>query len=310
MYTGRMSQPWSRRAFAGALGAFPVWAARPAGVLVESHVHLFASDQQRFPFHPRATYKPAAQPVEAYVEFARQANIRHAVIVHPEPYQDDHRYLEYCFTHELSPGFFKGTCLFDPIAPETGARMEALVRKWPGKIVALRIHATEAAGTPPTTAGPIRGRDLRAPAMRQTWAKAHQLGIGIQMHFVPCHAPEIGALAERFPEMPVFLDHTARAAQGTPAEFLEVLRLARLPRVYMKFCGASFASPEPAGAKAVVRRAFDAFGPKRMLWGQLGMNLAQFDKAAAEFDELFDFASEADRARIRGLNAIDAYRFS
>src|SRR6266705_4443964 len=90
-------------------------AARPKGVLVDTHVHLF--DPQRIPYHPAATYTPPAAPLEAYAQFTREAKIDHTIIVHPEPYQDDHRYLEYCFEHEPSRGFFKGTCLFDPIAP-------------------------------------------------------------------------------------------------------------------------------------------------------------------------------------------------
>src|SRR4029453_17140078 len=100
-----------------------------------------------------APLKPPPQPLGPYVEFTRQAGIGHAVIVHPEPYQDDHRYLEYCFGHEPSPGFFKGTCLFDPIAPSTPARMETLAKRYPGRIVALRIHENHKPGKPPTTVG-------------------------------------------------------------------------------------------------------------------------------------------------------------
>jgi hypothetical protein len=33
-------------------------AARPQGVLVDTHVHLFAKDQTRFPYAPTATYTP------------------------------------------------------------------------------------------------------------------------------------------------------------------------------------------------------------------------------------------------------------
>src|SRR4029079_18565082 len=103
--------------------------AEPAELLIDTHVHLF--DPKRFPYAPMATYKPEPQTLESYVAFVRKAGIRHAVIVHPEPYQDDHRYLEYCFQHEPSPGFFKGTCLFDPGAIDTPSRMEALVKKLP-----------------------------------------------------------------------------------------------------------------------------------------------------------------------------------
>jgi predicted TIM-barrel fold metal-dependent hydrolase len=286
--------------------------ARPPGVLVDTHVHLFAGDEARFPLHPNSPYKPAAQPLEQYVEFVRQARIDHTIIVHPEPYQDDHRYLEYCFEHEPSRGFFKGTCLFDPIAPETPGRMEALVKKLGGRIVALRVHETQDPKLPPTTTGAIRDRDMKSPAMLATWRKAHTLGLAIQMHFIPCYAPQIRALAAQLKEMPVLLDHLGRSAQGTPAEYEEVLRLAELPRVYMKFSGVGYSSK--AGypyrdVQPLVKRIFQAFGADRILWGGLGMDMGQFEKQSAMFEEMFAFASEADRAKIRGLNALRLFKF-
>jgi hypothetical protein len=63
---------------------------RPAGVLIESHIHLFADDPVRFPYNS-ASYKPQRDTVEDYVRFAGEARINHAVIDHPEPYKDDHR---------------------------------------------------------------------------------------------------------------------------------------------------------------------------------------------------------------------------
>src|SRR4051794_32447619 len=121
----------TRRQVIVAAAALPLSAVtRPAGTLVDSHVHLF--DPKQFPYAPNGTYTPAAQRLEEYVKFVRAARLDHTIIVHPEPYQDDHRYLEYCFAHEPKPGYFKGTCLFDPTAPDTPARMEALVKKHPG----------------------------------------------------------------------------------------------------------------------------------------------------------------------------------
>ena len=78
--------------------------------LIDTHVHLFL---RGFPYHANAGYRPPAQTLGSYLAFAEAAHLDHVVVVHPEPYQDDHRYLEYCFAHEPSPGFFKGTCLFD-----------------------------------------------------------------------------------------------------------------------------------------------------------------------------------------------------
>src|ERR1051326_3180321 len=154
--------------------------------VIETHVHLF--DPERVPYAPAAPYKPPAYTLESHVKLVQEAGLAHSIIVHPEPYQDDHRYLEYCFAHEPSPGYFKGTCLFDPIAPRTPERIEALVAKNPKRIVALRIHEMRARGLPPTTAGSIKERDLRSPAMHNTWRKVQQLGLAIQLHFLPFFA--------------------------------------------------------------------------------------------------------------------------
>ena len=86
---------------------------RPEGVLVDTHIHLFAKDQTRFPYAPTGTYQPAPADLDDYKQFVAQAQLDHGVIVHPEPYQDDHSYLEYCFDNEPKRGFFKGTCLLD-----------------------------------------------------------------------------------------------------------------------------------------------------------------------------------------------------
>jgi len=306
-----------RQLLAGAAAAMPGVSMaspedRPPGTLVDAHVHLFAGDPERFPYAKDAPYTPQPNPLEAYLKFAAAARIDHTVIVHPEPYQDDHRYLEYCLEHEPSPGFFKGTCLFDPIAAETPARMEALAKRHPGRIVAIRIHEMHAPGTPSLARGPIKDRDMRDPAMRVTWQKAQQLGMAIQMHFLPYYAPRIGELAARFPEVAVILDHLARGGQGTAAEFNGVLELARYPRVYMKYSGIEYSSKEPfphRDAKPLVRRAFDAFGADRMIWGGLGSTTGEFDRQVRQFDEVFDFAGEGDRAKIRGLNAMKLFRF-
>ena len=300
----------NRRSFLFA-GAAALTAA-PGAPLIDTHIHLFASDQKKFPYHRNAVYKPEAKDLEPYLAFVKQAGIDGVVIVHPEPYQDDHTYLEYCFAHEPRKGFFKGTCLFDPIAPETPDRMAALVKKNPDRIVAMRIHVNREAGVKPTTSGPIRDRDLKHPAIKTAWRKAHDLGLAVQMHFIPLHAPEIADLAREFSSTPVILDHLARSGQGTPEQYNRVLEMAKLPNVYMKYSGVRYSSKQPSphrDAAPLVRRTFDAFGPNRIIWGGLGMTMPEFKENSATLDALFDFASAADRAKIRGGNAVKLFRF-
>jgi predicted TIM-barrel fold metal-dependent hydrolase len=295
----------------GILGAASLPAATPNQVIVESHLHLFARDQARFPYHPNAVYRPPAQPVAEYVQFAVKAGIDHAVIVHPEPYQDDHRYLKHCIENEPSRNFFKGTCLLDPIAADTPSRMKQLTRELPSRIVALRIHNTEAKDYPSKSAA-IRDRDLSAPEMARTWRAAHDLGLAIQMHMIPRYAPQVRKLVSQVRDMMVIIDHLSRAGQGTAAEFDEVLRLSEFPRTYMKFSGVNYSSKQEypfSDVRPVVEKAFKAFGPDRIIWGTLGMNATEFEKNSKLLDSMFRFASEGDRAKIRGLNAVKLFRF-
>ena len=287
---------------------------RPDGILIDSHMHLFAGDPVSFPYNS-GSYKPNPLPVEDYVKFVPQAHIDHTVIVHPEPYQDDHRYLEYCFAHEPSRRFFKGTCLFDPIDPKTPKRMEVLMLRNRGRIVALRIHETHPAGSPSTTTGVIRDRDLKDPQMAVTWRAAHELGLAIQVHLIPHYAEPIGELAAKFPDMPIILDHLARPGQGTPGEYEQVLKLAKLPRVYMKYSstGVETASKEPfphRDAKPLVKRVYEAYGADKIIWGGLGGNMAAFQKETQLFDLMFDFVPEPERKKIRGLTAQKLFAFS
>jgi predicted TIM-barrel fold metal-dependent hydrolase len=303
--------PSRRQAIAGGLSTLPLFGS--TGPIVDTHVHLFADDEKRFPFPGNAPYRPKPQTVEEYVQFASKAGIDHAIIVHPEPYQDDHRYLEYCFSREPRPMFFKGTCLFDPVSRDTPDRIAALVKRNAGRIVALRIHEVRAPGTPASTSGAIKDRDMHSPAMKTTWQRVEQLGLGIQMHFLPYYAPQIGELASQFPNVPVILDHLARGGLGTPAEFDGVLKLASLPKVYMKYSGANYSSKEKypfRDVKPLVRRCFEAFGADRIVWGDLGHDREYYDQQTRMLDMMFDFASESDRTKIRGGNAIKLFRWN
>jgi predicted TIM-barrel fold metal-dependent hydrolase len=110
----------------------------------------------------------------------------------------------------------------------------------------------------------------------------------------------------------VVLDHLGRPGQGTAAEYEDVLRLAKLSNTHIKFSAIRYASKQTAphvDLKPLIRRIYDAFGPRRIIWGGLGMNMAAFEQNAATLAALFDFARESDRASIRGTNAVRLFGF-
>jgi len=282
--------------------------AAPPPPIVETHIHIF--EPAAFPYHPQATYQPPPEPLAPYLEFATKAGISHAVIVQPEPYQDDHRLLWHCFQHESPQGFLRGTILLDPLDEHTPARMEQMVKAHPSRLVTLRIHATNEPGQPPRKSGPIKDRDLADPRMNQVWRKAVDLDLAIQMHFLPHHAPEIGALCRRHPQVRVILDHMGRVGMGTPAGVADVMALAKFPNVYFKYSGWTYFTNPQIKLTDVVKQAHAAFGPDRILWGTLGMNATQYAAAQRLFEEHWTFAPAADQNKIRGLTATKLFRLS
>jgi predicted TIM-barrel fold metal-dependent hydrolase len=284
-----------REAMLGVAASTGALLGAPGPATIETHVHLF--DPMRVPYAPNAPYKPPAYTLEDHLKLVETVGLAHSIIVHPEPYQDDHRYLEYCFGHEPRPGYFKATCLFDPLREDTPRRMRALADRWPKRIIALRIHEMSMTAE---TGGPIRNRDMKDPRMLACWRSVASMGMAVQMHFIPGQARNIRSLAAKFPATTVILDHMGRPGQGSEAEYAEVLRLAELPRIILKY---SNWGEYKGDLTKLTKQLYDSFGPERIIWGTLGNTPAELRKQGSRFEELLAFASEAERVAIRGGNA-------
>ena len=122
----------TRRTFLAAVPAVAasgrLIAADAPSPVVDTHLHCFAGkDDKRFPYHKDGPYQPdePATP-EHLLKCMTGAGVDHAVVVHPEPYQDDHRYLEHCLA--VGKEKLKGTCLLFAGRPDTPARMKELAK--------------------------------------------------------------------------------------------------------------------------------------------------------------------------------------
>ncbi len=274
--------------------------------VIDTHIHLFAADRKAFPYHKNATYQPPAEDLEPYKKFVAESGLAGAVLVHPEPYQDDHRYLEYCFRNEPKTDFFRGTVLLDPLNPNTLARVEALRAKWPGRIVALRLHRVTDPAQGPTMTGAIRERDLESPSVLRLAEGAARMRLGLQVHAIPAYAPQISELAAAATGSTVVIDHLCRGGMGSPDQWPAVLRLASRPNVVMKISGIPYSSKEAwphRDAIPRVRELYEAFGPDRLIWGGVGYKMADYRRSLEQFELFFAYAHESARNLIRGGNA-------
>ncbi len=259
-------------------------------MIVEWNAHMFSRDLARYPFHPQAAYRPDParlpdDPLAAYLERMAQERIDRAVLVHPEPYGDDHRLVLDCLARE--PDRLRGTCLFYPKDPDAPEKLAALVQHEP-RIVAVRFHAH-------------RGKEMYLdtfadPGVRALWQKAGELGLIVELHIGPNYAAQAGEAIRAFPEVSVLIDHLAEPKMGNAVKYADVLALARLDNVYMKLSGLNhFATDAPLylSARTFTRLVVDAFGPDRLVWGSGTPGIV---------DAHLDHLPAADRAKVKGDN--------
>jgi predicted TIM-barrel fold metal-dependent hydrolase len=303
--------PHSRRSFLhstiGATAACALGQTRAAETkrvpVVDTHLHCFAGTADpRFPYPAGAPYRPEkpATP-EQLLACMAGAGVDFAVVVHPEPYQDDHRYLEHCL--EVGAGKLKGTCLFFADRPDATARMAALVHKLPGRIAAARVHAYAAERLPP----------FGKSELRALWKQAADLGLMIQLHFEPRYAPGFEPLIREFAETKVLIDHLGRPLQGTPEEHERVIGWSRLPNTVMKIS----ALPEPTKyphreVQPIVRRLTDAFGADRLMAGynfDQDATPASYRAGREKVAVVLTHLSAEDQAKVLGGTAARLFKF-
>lgn len=283
-------------------GGAPTARPKNATPAVDTHVHCFAGyDDPRYPYHADAPYKPAASArPDQLLKAMDGAGVDFAVIVHPEPYQDNHDYLEHCL--EVGQGRLKGTCLF--FAGRSGALdgLSALVKRQPG-VRALRIHAYAPERLPP----------FGKPELRELWKKAVDLGLLIQLHFEPRWAPGFEPYIEEFAGTTVIIDHAGRPLQGTPEEHDRVIGWSRFKNTVLKLSAIPEKTTFPhRDAAPVVRRLADAFGADRMILGGGFEANATGESYTAARERLLAYVShfsEADRAKVAGITASTLFQF-
>jgi predicted TIM-barrel fold metal-dependent hydrolase len=260
-----LPRPWivavnttpTRRVFLGTAALTVIGAApREAVMVIDTHVHCFAGPaDDRFPYHPAGPYRPGAAATPQDLLLAMDtAGVAAAVIVHPEPYQDDHRYLEYCL--QQGAGRLKGTALFFADRDDTPARLRDLAKRC--ALAAVRVHAYAPDRLPP----------FGTPGLRTLWKLAGELGLAVQIHFEPRYAPGFEPYIEEFKDVRVLIDHLGRPFQGTPQEYERVVRWSRYPNTVMKLSSVPARETYPHRDPApVVRQLTDAFGADRLMFG-------------------------------------------
>ena len=273
-----------------------------ASPVVDTHLHCFGGFDPQFPYHERAPYRPADEASPGHLlKCMDEAAVDYAVVVHPEPYQDNHHYLEYCLA--VGGDRLKATCLYFADRPGSVDKMPLLVKRNPGKIIAARVHAYAPGRLPP----------FGTPELRHLWQTASDLGLAIQLHFEPRYAPGFEPLIKEFSDTTVIIDHLGRPMQGTIEEHKVVLRWARFSNTVMKVSSLPDQNKYPhRDVRPVVKQLTDAFGADRMVYGggfnaqATGVTYRAYRQQVAE---LLSHVPADDRAKILGGTAARLFGF-
>jgi predicted TIM-barrel fold metal-dependent hydrolase len=253
--------------------------------LYDSHAHLVSDDLVRYPRNPitldpaegtpfgpgtvgkpggmhgpdPVNEKPTAEQMRAWM--AQENVLGIAAVQKGMIYRTDNSYI--VDAAELFPDCMRAVIIVDPQAPETPAMVRDLARRGIAGIRFFGVNVKD------------KGSWLSSPAALAVWALAAELGLVVDIE-----APSVGgevlipvveAMADRFPELSIVLDHiflpdVAAPGFGIGAGFDG---FAARANISVKFTSLNMDVIREKGIapEAVLRRAVDFFGADRVMWG-------------------------------------------
>lgn len=274
---------------------------------VDIHPHVISDDETRYPpaplFGKRSDWsQERPNTVETLIEHMDMAGVASAAVVHSSTtYGFDNSYVvDACNAY---PDRLLAVGSVDVRAPDACS----VIRDWVDRgLGGLRIF----------TGGSTKDFDpseLEDKAAYAAWELMGDLGLTMCIQTGPIGLPQVRALAERFPKVPIILDHLGRPdpTDGPPyAAAQSLFDMADLPSVYLKLtprimgdCVKGLADPESWFGRLV-----EAFGARRMAWGS---NFPTSPGTLAEIKatalDRLSSLSEADRAWIFSKTAQALY---
>ncbi|MDR3097424.1 MAG: amidohydrolase [Paraburkholderia sp.] len=255
--------------------------------LFDSHAHLVADDQSRYPRNPmkRSPNAPPRLPgvvglpggahgpnpinevpdVLRMLPWMKAAHVEGAVAVQKRMvYRYDNSYI--LDSSDAYPQIFSAVVILDAEDEGTPALVRSYIEKH--DLAGVRLFGgREADGTMPW---------LDSPRALQTWAVANEYGIVMDIEVLAAggggpSVPAIVELAKRFVNLRVVLDHMLEPEiedenYGFDARYAP---LATVPNIFFKFTSINLDIYRETSTPAheVLRAAVNMFGADRIMWG-------------------------------------------
>ncbi len=229
-------------------------AADPGYRIVDPHVHVWKHDAA-FPFAAGAKVPDWDATPEMLLALMKANGITKTVIIQVIHYKYDNSYLAAVL--KQYPQYFRGVCRVDPLDPAAPDHLSQISGQ-PG------FH-----GVRLSPAADASGDWISGPLMPPLWKRCQSLRAPMMLLAPITRVPDIQKLVERFPELTVVIDHMADCPVNQPLELEKLVALVRYPKVFVKISHTWSLSKQKypwLDAQRLVKRLYDTFGPKRLMW--------------------------------------------
>ena len=291
----------------------PVTAAeRKAPMIVDTHMHVWADDPDRYPFpHPYSKeFKEPDHPgtVEMLIDDMDDYGCTHAVLVQVIFHGWDNTYTADCVRQY--PDRLRGHGLIDPTDPNVADKLEYWIKE-------QGLHGMRF--SPIYYQDGRNGGDgwLDAEETHKLWNKAAELEAVFNFFISPPQLPKLETMVKAHPDVRIIVDHYSQMDLSQPdpePDFRRLLNMAKYPNVWVKITELSSVSKSKVypfeDAYPYVKRVYEAFGPDRLLFGtgypgsaRKAYNRPTLGEEIALIRDKMPFFSKEDSDKILGLNA-------
>jgi len=259
---------------------------------IDAHVHVWTPDTERYPLGPGRTpdiMKPPSFTPEELLGHCRPSGVERIALVQMSFYGFDNSFM--LDTMRSFPGTFAGIGIVDESAPEMEATMLQMAD---AGVRGFRIYPR---GTPVE-------QWVESEGYRNMFAVGARRRLALCPLINPNGLPSLARMCRQFPQTPVVIDHLCRiGADGTirPEDVDALCGMAELPAVKVKvsaFYALGAQKPPHDDLAPLIRRVYDAFGPRRLMWASdcpYAVQNERYEDAIALVRDRLDFLSSEDK---------------